>query len=68
MTMEVRKDSSHGETADFSAWKRLTFPKITSLPKMIGIKRLGARLAATLCLKAQHWLERGKDYERSIFQ
>ncbi len=34
----------------------------------IGIKRLEARLTATLCLEAQHWLERGKDYERSIFQ
>jgi DnaK suppressor protein len=34
----------------------------------IGIKRLEACLTATLCLEAQHWLERGKDYERSIFQ
>jgi len=34
----------------------------------IGIRRLEARPTATLCLEAQHWLESGKDYERSIFQ
>jgi DnaK suppressor protein len=33
----------------------------------IGIKRLEARLTATLSLEAQSWLERGKRYERSIF-
>ncbi len=34
----------------------------------IGIRRLEARPTATLCLEAQHWLESGKEYERSIFQ
>jgi DnaK suppressor protein len=32
----------------------------------IGIKRLEACLTATLSLEAQHWLERGKRYERRI--
>lgn len=31
-------------------------------------KDLVDQLTATLCLEAQHWLESGKDYERSIFQ
>ncbi len=34
----------------------------------IGIKRLEARPTATLSLEAQSWSERGKHYERSIFQ
>jgi hypothetical protein len=33
------------------------------------VGQLGVNLqSATFCLEAQHWLESGKDYERSIFQ
>ncbi|MBN1831743.1 MAG: RNA polymerase-binding protein DksA [Deltaproteobacteria bacterium] len=34
----------------------------------IGISSLEPCPTATLCLEAQHWLESGKNYERSIFQ